>query len=304
MVAANGQPIDAHTHILNNRVYRGRNNIDDNYAVTQIMGARAHSPGPRDIEKNDTSLDPVVCIDSYTMAMGIIGHSELLVARYLPLMMDRENRRWFNTLPLNSIDSWEEARTAFVQYFTNAYTRATTIEDLDRCIQGLRELTRRWVQRWQDLWTTSTGISTGTAIYCFRRCCRYEPLIAKLKRISRDPITMAELMDTAQHYSEKLSGAKFNYPVYDKELYALIRVLEVRRGSKHRTRRRGAAGREADMELDMKLDMKTSHGRAREEREAYAREEEVVQAGATPGPTGRHVGRPSHRPGPTGPHAG
>src|SRR4051812_13617587 len=29
------------------------------------------------------------------------------------------------------------------------------------------------------------------------------------------------------HFSEKLSGARLNYPVYDKELYALVRVLEV-----------------------------------------------------------------------------
>ncbi|KAK1691976.1 hypothetical protein QYE76_008673 [Lolium multiflorum] len=57
-----------------------------------------------------------------------------------------------------------------------------------------------------------------------------------------------------------------------------------------------------DMELDMELDMKISHGRAREEREACAREEEV-QPGARPGPTGLHAGPPGPRPGPTGRHA-
>ncbi|KAK1613813.1 hypothetical protein QYE76_019330 [Lolium multiflorum] len=63
--------------------------------------------------------------------------------------------------------------------------------------------------------------------------------------------------------------------------------------------------RGGEEELDMKLDMKTSHGRAREEREACAREEEeAVQTGARPGPTGCHAGRPGHRPGPTGRHAG
>ena len=29
------------------------------------------------------------------------------------------------------------------------------------------------------------------------------------------------------YFSEKLYGAQLNYPVYDKELYALVRVLEV-----------------------------------------------------------------------------
>jgi hypothetical protein len=159
--------------------------------------------GPRDIEKYDTHIDPTVWIDSYAMAMGIQGHSELLAARYLPLMMDGVNRHWFNTLTVNSIDSWEEARAAFIQHFASAYTRATTIEDLDRCVQGPRESTRRWVQRWQDMWTTSSGISTDTAIYCFRRCCRYEPLSAKLRRVSRDNISISELFDIATRYADE-----------------------------------------------------------------------------------------------------
>ena len=58
-----------------------------------------------------------------------------------------------------------------------------------------------------------------------------------------------------------------------------------------------------DMELDMELDMKIFHGRAREEREACAREE-AVQPGARPGPTGLHAGPTGPRPGPTGRHAG
>ena len=66
-------------------------------------------------------------------------------ARYLPLIMDDSTRQWVNTLPPNSIDSWEDMRDAFVKHFEGSYTRATTIEDLKRCIQGPRELTRRWV---------------------------------------------------------------------------------------------------------------------------------------------------------------
>jgi hypothetical protein len=53
------------------------------------------------------------------------------------------------------------------------------------------------------MWTTSTGISTDTAIYCFRRCCRYEPLGAKLRRHSRDNISMAELFNIAQRYADE-----------------------------------------------------------------------------------------------------
>ncbi|KAK1682982.1 hypothetical protein QYE76_043830 [Lolium multiflorum] len=55
-----------------------------------------------------------------------------------------------------------------------------------------------------------------------------------------------------------------------------------------------------DVKMDMELDMKTSHGRAREEREACMRGEDDVQAGARSGPTGRAAGPSGPRPGPTG----
>ncbi|KAK1664885.1 hypothetical protein QYE76_053044 [Lolium multiflorum] len=45
-----------------------------------------------------------------------------------------------------------------------------------------------------------------------------------------------------------------------------------------------------DVKLDKELDMKIFHGRAREEREACAREEDEVQAGPASGQTGRHAG--------------
>ncbi|KAK1679626.1 hypothetical protein QYE76_040474 [Lolium multiflorum] len=59
-----------------------------------------------------------------------------------------------------------------------------------------------------------------------------------------------------------------------------------------------------DVKLDKELDMKIFHGRAREEREACAREEEEIQAGPASSQTGRHTGAPGHRPGPTGRYAG
>jgi hypothetical protein len=61
------------------------------------------------------------------MAMGIAGHSDLLATHYLPLMMEGTTCQWFNALPPNSIDSWEEARDAFIKNFEGSYTRTTTI---------------------------------------------------------------------------------------------------------------------------------------------------------------------------------
>src|SRR3954471_18653869 len=137
------------------------------------------------------------------MAMGIAGHTDLLAARYLPLMMEGACRQWINTLPEDSIDSWEEMCNAFVRHFEDSYTCATTIEDLERCVQGPRESTRSWVQRWQDLWYNAAGIHPDTAIHCFKTSCRYDPLVAKLKRVYRTLDNIPDLLEIAKKYAEE-----------------------------------------------------------------------------------------------------
>jgi hypothetical protein len=55
-----------------------------------VRGERYPTPfrAPKETEKYEPTLDPVMWIDSYLMAMGIAGHTDLLAARYLPLMME------------------------------------------------------------------------------------------------------------------------------------------------------------------------------------------------------------------------
>ena len=154
---------------------------------------------PKEIEE----YDPSMWLDTYLMAMGIAGHTDLLAARYLPLMMEGATRQWINTLPAGSIDSWEEMRDAFVRHFEGSYTRATTIEDLKQCIQGQRESTRHWIQRWQELWINASGIHPDTAIHCFKNACRYEPLVAKIKRVYQTLDNIPDLLEITKRYTEE-----------------------------------------------------------------------------------------------------
>src|SRR4051812_45261860 len=94
-------------------------------------------------------------------------------------------------------------RDALVRHFECSYTRATTIEDLERCIQGPRESTRSWVQRWQELWYNAVGIHPNTAIHCFKTSCRYEPQVAKLKRVYRTLDNKPDLLEIAKRYAEE-----------------------------------------------------------------------------------------------------
>ena len=49
---------------------------------------------------------------------------------------------------------------------------------------------------------TSTGISVDTAIHIFGEGCRYEPLVAKLKRNWRTVTTIPDLMEIAKRYAD------------------------------------------------------------------------------------------------------
>jgi hypothetical protein len=158
---------------------------------------------PKEIEKYDPTYDPTVCLDTYLMAMGIAGHTDLLTARYLPLMMEGATRQWINTLPADSIDSWADMREAFVRHFEGSYTRATTIEDSERCVQGPRESTRNWVQRWQDQWSNAAGIHPDTAIHRFKNSCRYEPLVTKIKHVYKTRDNIPDLLEITKQYVEE-----------------------------------------------------------------------------------------------------
>jgi hypothetical protein len=137
------------------------------------------------------------------MAMGIAGHTDLLAARYLPLMMEGTTRQWINTLPPNSIDSWEDMRRAFIKHFEGSYTHAIAIEDLERCVQGRNESTRSWVKRWKELWMHAYDIHHTIAIHYFKNACRYEPLVAKIKRDYWLIHTVTDNIDIGKRYAKE-----------------------------------------------------------------------------------------------------
>jgi hypothetical protein len=80
--------------------------------------------------------------------MGIASHTKLLATCYLPLLVDGNTRQWLNTLPKNSIESWDNMRLQVVKHFQDNYSRTTSIDDLEKCIQQSKESTCKWLRRW------------------------------------------------------------------------------------------------------------------------------------------------------------
>jgi hypothetical protein len=120
--------------------------------------------------------------------------------------VDNNTRLWLNTLPKNSIDPWDDMRLEFVKHFQYNYSRTTSIDDLEKCIQLSKESTRKWLHHRQDTWVRSSGMHPSLTVNTFKCCCRYEPLVAKIKRILAKPTTdlsVPELIEIAWCYAQE-----------------------------------------------------------------------------------------------------
>ena len=84
----------------------------------------------------EPTMDPQTWIDNYAMAMDIVNASDLICARYLPLMLGGSARTWINNVPRDSIDWWKDMTRAFVKNFEGTCNRPASIEDLHAVSKG------------------------------------------------------------------------------------------------------------------------------------------------------------------------
>ena len=73
--------------------------------------------GPRKVP-NYTAGQPLEAwIESYEMAMEMLDVSDAACAKYFTMMLDGPARTWLKGLLPNSIRSWAELKTCFIQNF-------------------------------------------------------------------------------------------------------------------------------------------------------------------------------------------
>jgi hypothetical protein len=69
------------------------------------------------------------------MAMMIKNARELIMVRYLPMMMKDAARNWIHGLRTDSVNSWYEMRRVFIRNFEGTYKSPTTHNDIENCVQ-------------------------------------------------------------------------------------------------------------------------------------------------------------------------
>ena len=72
---------------------------------------------------------------------------DLHAIKYHPLKVEGPAQHWLNSLPENSIGSWEDLEEAFLNNFQGTYVRPLDADDLSNILQQPGELTRKFWTR-------------------------------------------------------------------------------------------------------------------------------------------------------------
>ena len=72
---------------------------------------------PVNIESYDGTTDPAVWIEDFLLHIHMAHSDDLHAIKYLPLKLKGSARHWLNSLPANSIGSWENLEDAFLDNF-------------------------------------------------------------------------------------------------------------------------------------------------------------------------------------------
>src|SRR4051812_7577865 len=106
---------------------------------------------PRKLANHTADMDPTVWMESYELAMDLLRASDGVCARYFTMMLEGPARIWFKNLFENSVTSWTDLKEKFIKRFQGTCKRATTIVNLEHCVQKEEESTLSWAQRASDI---------------------------------------------------------------------------------------------------------------------------------------------------------
>ena len=118
--------------------------------------------------------------------------------KYPPLKLKGPTRYWLNSLPKNSIGSWEDLEDAFLDNFQGTYVRPSDADDLSHIVQQPGESARKF---WTQFLTKKNQIVNcldAEALTAFKHSIRDEWLARHLGQ--EKPKSMAALTALMTHF--------------------------------------------------------------------------------------------------------
>jgi hypothetical protein len=122
---------------------------------------------PIGITKYDGKQAPQQWFRYYSTAIEVAGGSDTTKVVYFPMALEPAPLTWLESLPNDSIDSWEGLKNVFIDNFQGAITRAGTWHDLAQCKQEHNELLRSYTRRFFDMRATIANIMEEDIVDCF-----------------------------------------------------------------------------------------------------------------------------------------
>ena len=105
---------------------------------------------------------------------------DLHAIKYLPLKLKGPARHWLNSMPANSIGSWENLEDAFLDNFQGTYVRPPDADDLSHIIQQPEESVRQFWTRFLTKKNQIVDCPDAEALAAFKHNIRDEWLARHL----------------------------------------------------------------------------------------------------------------------------
>ncbi|XP_024019520.1 uncharacterized protein LOC112091038 [Morus notabilis] len=133
--------------------------------TTEIMASplpdKYESPS---IPPYDGRGDPDDHLEMYTGHMLLHGYAEEIMCRAFRNHLTDSARRWFRTLKLDSISSWEELKEAFSLQFIGVKKYISPKQNVTMVYQEQNELLKKWLTRYGEAVAATTDMTDIEAL--------------------------------------------------------------------------------------------------------------------------------------------
>src|SRR5438128_7021936 len=137
----------------------------------------------------------------YTTAIKAAGGNQNTMANYFPVVLSLTVRDWRTELPANSINSWGELCSKFIDNYQGTFTKPGVEWDLYQIAKKKNESLRDYIRRFMKKKNTIPGARDPVVMASFRTGIRDPDLLKKLAR--RAPESVKDLFDMANRYSRQ-----------------------------------------------------------------------------------------------------
>src|SRR5436853_442853 len=123
------------------------------------------------------------------------------MANYFPVVLSPTVQDWRTGLLANSINSWGDLCSKFIDNFQGTFTKPGVEWDLYQIAQKKNETLREYIKRFMKKKNTIPGVSDTIIMASFRTGVSDPNLLRKLSR--RQPEMVKELFNMADRYASQ-----------------------------------------------------------------------------------------------------